>query len=53
MTADLAIIHSATMWIERHGDKAIAEARRLAAAAGAISTAPTRGLKSSSRSESC
>ena len=29
MTTDLDIIHSATMWLELHGDSAIPEARRL------------------------
>jgi hypothetical protein len=31
MTADLGVIHSATMWLELHGDNAIPEARRMAA----------------------
>jgi hypothetical protein len=31
MTVDLGIIHSATMWLELHGDNAIPEARRTTA----------------------
>jgi hypothetical protein len=31
MTTDISIIHSATMWLELHGDNAIPEARRMAA----------------------
>jgi hypothetical protein len=30
MTTDLSVIHSATLWLERHGDNAIPEARRMA-----------------------
>jgi hypothetical protein len=30
VTADLAIIHSASMWLELDGENAIAEARRMA-----------------------
>jgi hypothetical protein len=31
MTADLGIIHSASLWLDLHGENAITEARRLAA----------------------
>ena len=31
MTADLGIIHSASLWLELHGENAIAEARIMAA----------------------
>jgi hypothetical protein len=31
MTTDLGIIHSANLWIELHGERAIAEARIMAA----------------------
>jgi hypothetical protein len=31
MATDLGIIHSATMWLELHGDNAISDARRMAA----------------------
>jgi hypothetical protein len=31
MTTDLGIIHSANLWLELHGERAIAEARSLAA----------------------
>jgi hypothetical protein len=31
MTTDLGIIHSASIWLELHGENAIAETRRMAA----------------------
>ena len=31
MTIDTGIIHTASMWLEVHGDNAVAEARRMAA----------------------
>jgi hypothetical protein len=31
MTADLGIIHSASLWLELHGDEAVPEARKMAA----------------------